>query len=63
VKKIDAQDLVYYAGLVMLFIGLAFGVSVETALIVVGAILAGVALINSYVRIWLSRRSHAAETK
>lgn len=53
--KLDRNDIVFYAGLTMLFVGLALSVSVETALVVVGAILAAVALVNSYVRIFLSR--------
>jgi hypothetical protein len=53
--KLDRNDIVYYAGLTMLFVGLALSVSVETALVVVGASLAAVALVNSYVRILLSR--------
>ena len=55
-KKLDANDLIYYAGLAMLFAGLAFTVSVGTALIVVGAVLAGVALTNSYALVWMSRK-------
>jgi hypothetical protein len=62
-KKFDPQDMVYYAGLTMLFVGLALVVSVGTALSVVGAVLTGVSLVNSYVRILLSRSDHAVETK
>lgn len=54
-KKIDLEDLVYYAGLVMLFIGLALSVSIGTALTVVGSVLAGIAVVNSYIRIFLRR--------
>ena len=55
-KKFDENDVIFYAGLGMLFAGLALVVSVGTALVVVGAVLAGVALANSYVRIWMSRK-------
>ena len=55
VEKFDLNDIIYYLGLVMLFIGLALSVSIGTALSVVGAILAGVALANSYVRVWMSK--------
>jgi hypothetical protein len=48
-EKIDSNDLIYYFGLLLLGLGLAFGVSWTTALIVIGAILAAVSLLNSYV--------------
>jgi len=52
----DVYDLIYFAGLAMLFTGLAL-TSIALALIVTGAVLAGVSLINSYVRLWMNRRS------
>jgi hypothetical protein len=51
VKRFDANDGMFYAGLVLLFAGLAVSVSVGTALGVVGAVLSSVALVNSYVRL------------
>ncbi len=62
-KNFDIFDIIHYAGLAMLFIGLALVVSVGTAMIVVGAVLAGVSLVNSYIRVWLSRKSHASQTE
>lgn len=56
VPKFDLNDLFYYAGLTMLFIGLALTVSIGTALIVVGSVLAGVALINSYALVFGGRK-------
>jgi len=56
-KKIDLNDVIYYAGLAMLFAGLALTVSIGVALIVVGSVLAGVSLANSYVIIYLGRKS------
>ncbi|GEM_PF-6209535 len=51
----DRNDGMYYLGLLLLGIGLGFGYSWQTALIVVGAILAAVSLVNSYVLVWMSR--------
>lgn len=56
-KNFDVNDIVFYVGLAMLFAGLALSVSVGTGLIVVGAVLGGVALTNSYLRIFWSRKS------
>jgi len=51
--RFDSNDVLFYVGLLLLGIGLAFGVSWQTALMVVGAILAAVSLFNSYVLVWL----------
>jgi hypothetical protein len=56
-KNFDANDIIFYLGLALLFAGLALTVSVGTGLVVVGSILAGVALTNSYVRIWARGKS------
>lgn len=55
ISKLDTNDVFYYAGLVMLFVGLSLSVSVATALTVVGAALAVVSFINSLVVVWLSK--------
>jgi hypothetical protein len=52
--RFDGNDLLFYAGLTLLGIGLAFSVSWPTALVVVGATLAVVGLVNSYVIVWKS---------
>jgi hypothetical protein len=54
--KPDCNDWFYYGGLAMLFAGLSVGVSIAVALIVVGALLAAVAVSNSYVALWHSSR-------
>ncbi len=52
----DRNDLTYLLGLLMLFIGLAVSVSTETALIVVGAAIAGESIITSYLAAWIGAR-------
>jgi surface polysaccharide O-acyltransferase-like enzyme len=47
-KKIDINQLFFYAGLAMLFIGLVIKFSLGTGLIVVGGIIAGA----SYLIAW-----------
>lgn len=53
--KPDWNDWFYYCGLVLLFSGLSLEISIGTALIVIGAIVAAVAVANSYIAVWLSR--------
>lgn len=54
-SRFDGNDLFYYAGLALLGLGLAFAVSWAAALAVVGGVLVGVSLINSYIRFFMSR--------
>lgn len=54
--RFDSNDFLFYFGLLLLGIGLGFGESWQTALIVVGSILAAVGVVNSFVLVWLSRR-------
>jgi hypothetical protein len=57
-NKIGNNDSIkwfYYAGLVMVFIGLATHYSFAIALISVGAFITLVSLINSYLLLFLSR--------
>lgn len=54
--RFDSNDATYYGGLFLLGLGLAFGVSWQTALIVVGSVLAAVSLLNSYVLTILASR-------
>ncbi len=51
---LEKSDLLYAAGLIMLFAGLTLGVSVATALIITGSILAAEAVITSYVAMCLN---------
>lgn len=53
--RFDSNDVMFYAGLLLLGVGLAFGVSWPVALGVIGAILTAVSLVNSSVLIWMSK--------
>ena len=44
----DKNSLAYWSGLVLLFAGLAIGVSIATALIVIGAVLISVSMASSF---------------
>ncbi len=52
----DRNELTYWLGLLMLFAGLAVGVSTETALIVVGAAIASESVVTSYLAAWIGTR-------
>lgn len=52
-KSLDRNEVTYWLGLLLLFAGLAVRVSVETALIVVGAVLAVESVISSYMATWM----------
>jgi hypothetical protein len=54
--RFDSNDILFYAGLLLLGIGLAFSVSWQTALIVVGSVLAAVGVVNSFVVVWFTHR-------
>ena len=56
-SKSSNTDLIwfYYAGLVMVFIGLSIHCSIAVALIAVGAFITLVSLINSYLLLFLRR--------
>ncbi len=54
--SVDRNELTYWLGLVMLFAGLVAGVSAATALIVVGAAMAGESVITSYLAAWIGAR-------
>lgn len=56
-KSLEREEVTYWLGLVLLFIGLSAGVSVATALIVTGAAMASESVITSYLATWLSIRS------
>ena len=55
-KALERSEQTYWIGLALLFIGLALGVSVATALSVVGAVLAVESVLTSYVAAWISTR-------
>jgi hypothetical protein len=52
----DRFDKTYWVGLLMLFAGLTWGVSTATALIVVGAVVAGESVLTSYLAQWIKTR-------
>lgn len=52
-KNIDRYEVTYWIGLVMLFVGLSLRVSVATALIVVGGVMALESVITSYMNAWI----------
>lgn len=55
-RSLDRNELTYWLGLLMLFIGLALSVSAATALIVVGAAIAGESVLTSYLAAWIGAR-------
>ena len=56
-RSLDRNELTYWLGLAMLFVGLAWGVSIATALTVVGAVVAGESVVTSYLAQWIKARS------
>lgn len=55
-RSVDRNELTYWLGLFMLFIGLAAGVSTATALIVVGAVVTSESVLTSYLAQWFGSR-------
>ena len=55
-RSLDKNEVSYWLGLILLFIGLRQGVSTATALVVVGSILTLVSIITSFFLTWLSAR-------
>ena len=53
-KSLDRNEVTYWVGLAMLFAGLTLSVSMATALVVTGAILISVGILNSLVMVWLA---------
>lgn len=53
-RSLDRNEVAYWLGLLMLFAGLIVGVSVATALIVVGASMAAESVITSYLATWMA---------
>ena len=53
----DRNDLTYWLGLLMLFVGLTWSASLFTALTVVGAIMAVESVITSYMAQWIKARN------
>lgn len=55
-KTFDRNDLMYFCGLAMLFIGLSLAVSIATALVVVGTAMSLVSVFASFFVTSLSAR-------
>lgn len=55
-RSLDRNEVTYWLGLLMLFAGLTVRVSVETALIVVGASVAAESVVTSYLATWMSEK-------
>lgn len=52
-KSQDRNEVTYWIGLLMLFIGMSLRVSVATALVVVGGAMALESVITSYLATWI----------
>lgn len=56
-RSLDREEITYWIGLGMLFIGLSVSVSIATALIVTGAAMALESVITSYLATWIGTQS------
>jgi hypothetical protein len=56
-RSLDHNEIAYWLGLLMLCGGLSLRVSMETALIVVGASLAVESVVTSYLATWMASLS------
>lgn len=52
-KSLDRNEMTYWLGLLLLFAGLALGVSMATGLIVVGAVIVVESVASSYLSTWM----------
>jgi len=55
-RSLDRHEIRYWAGLLMLFGGLAWSVSIATALVVAGAVITVESVITSYLATWFSEK-------
>lgn len=60
-KSLEPNEKTYWLGLGLLFAGLSLGVSVATALIVVGAGMALESVITSYLVSWMTNPSRKSK--
>jgi len=58
-KSIEREEVTYWVGLALLFVGLTIRVSVATALIVTGAVIALESVVTSYLATWLAFKNEA----
>lgn len=54
-KSLESNEKTYWLGLGLLFAGLSLGVSVATAMIVIGAVMAAESVLTSYVVGWMDK--------
>lgn len=57
--SLERNEVTYWLGLLLLFLGLQLGVSMATALCVVGAVLALESISTSYLATWMAIRKGA----
>lgn len=55
-NSLDRNEITYWLGLCLLFAGLTVRVSMETALIAVGAAMAVESVLTSYLSTWMASR-------
>ena len=55
-RRQDRNELSYWMGLLMLFVGLSLGVSIATALWIVGAVMVVESVTTSYIASWISEK-------
>lgn len=55
IQSVERNERMYFVGVFFLFVGLWRAVSVETAFIVIGAVLILESVLTSYLVSWLSR--------
>ncbi len=55
-RSLERSEQTYWLGMIMLFVGLTWSVSVFVALIVVGAGIAIESVITSYLALWFGSR-------
>ncbi len=55
-QSLERSEQTYWLGMIMLFVGLTWSVSVFVALIIVGAGIAVESVITSYLALWFGSR-------
>ena len=58
-QSLEREEVTYWVGLALLFTGLTIRVSIATALIVTGAVIALESVVTSYLATWLTVKSEA----
>lgn len=63
IKSLNRNEVTYWVGLALLFVGLSLRVSVATALIVIGAVITLESVFTSYLATWFSLRDQSSVRK